>query len=174
MARGLRRQLRRGSRGFTLIELVVVMMIIVIAFFAVRPQFGNALNANRERAALRRVVGVLTVAHAKAVSEGRLVRVMLAPYKAAIWAEIQVDPRYDRAEFEVLALLGKRKVSWPEALAVNEMSIGGVESRGSDEAVIYFFPDGRTSGASFIFEGLTGQLFAVDLSPATGKVQVRA
>ena len=54
MRLSLRRQLRGGRRGFTVIELIVVMIIVVVAFLAVRPQFGKALQANRDRAALRK------------------------------------------------------------------------------------------------------------------------
>ena len=139
----LRRQLRGGARGFTLIELIVVMVIVTIAFLAVRPQFGKALNANRDRAALRRVVAVLTSAHADAVSEGRLVRVIIAPEQMIVWAEIQSNPQLDRSQFDPLPVLGKGRLSWPEALAIDEMDIGGIESRGRGDCLLYTSPSPR-------------------------------
>jgi len=167
-----RRQHRHRSRGFTMVELIVVMMIIAIAFYAVRPGIVRPLQANRERAGLRRVVGALTAARAKAVAEGRLVRVSVAPREGRLWAEMQSDPWRDRNAFEPLSLLGKRETVVPEALAVTSLEIGGGDEWQGDEAAINFYPDGRATSARLVLAGATGKEFVVELLPATGRVRV--
>ena len=167
-----RRVARAG--GFTLIEMLVVMVIIAIAFAAIRPELARTLKASQDRAALRKVIAMLTGAHAKAVIEGRLVRVTISPSDGAMWAEIQVDPTVDRTQFAPISVLGKQQLLWPKELSIDAMNIGGTDSSQSGEAVIYFYPDGRTSGADFAFEGSAGHTYQVDLSPATGRVQISA
>jgi prepilin-type N-terminal cleavage/methylation domain-containing protein len=166
------RQLLCGDRGFTMIELVIVMMIIAIAFFAVRPAVTRPLQANRERAGVRRVMSALVAARGRAVGEGRLVRVIVSPGDGALWADIQADPWTDRAAFTPLLLLGRRETVLPEELTIARLAIGGGTGGQADESAIYFYPDGRTSGAQLILEGATGQEFFVELLAATGRVRL--
>ncbi len=173
-----------AARGFTLIELMVVMIIIVIAAFAIRPAFVRSLRADRERAAVRQVVALLSSARTEAVARGRLVRVAIAPRQTRLWAERQAAPEEDEAEsrqtqdtralFEPIALLGRKQVVLPEYLEVSDLVLGGADAMSSRDQMIYCYPDGRTSGATLVLTGATGQEFTIDLSPATGRVQLRA
>jgi general secretion pathway protein H len=161
---------RRGGRGFTLLELLVVMVILAIAFFAVRPNFVRSLQANRDRAAVRRVVGVLTSARTQAVARGRLVRVFLDLGRRRLWGEIQAEPEGDRALFDPLPLLGRAETKLPDYLAVSDLVVGGESAARRTERIIYFFPDGRTTGASMTLLGEAGGEFPLGLSPVTGRV----
>lgn len=163
---------RRAARGFTLLELLVVMVILAIAFFAVRPNFLRSIQANRDRAAVRRVIGVLTSAHTQSVARGRLVRVILDANERVIWGEIQSDPEYDRSLFDPLPLLNRAEIALPDYLAVEDLVVGGEEAGQQAEGVIYFFPDGRTSGAAMTLLGEAGGEYPLALSPVTGKVQI--
>ncbi len=172
MSHAGRRQTRRGDHAFTLVELVIVMVIVAIAFFAVQPSIRRPLQANRERAGLRRVVAALTAARARSVGEGRLVRVIISPQDGVLWAEIQADPWRDRSEFKRLALLGRRETKLSEELAITQLEIGGGDEWQADQAAIYFYPDGRTTGADLMLAGASGQEFYIQLLPATGRVRV--
>jgi len=160
------------DRGFTLIELLVAMMIVAIAFFALRPSFLRSLQANRDRAALRRVVGVLISARTEAIARGRLVRVLIAPGEGALWAEVQSEPEVDKSTFQALPLMGRPRAVLPEYLAIADLMIGGERVGGQRESVIYYYPDGRTSGAALLLVGQAGGEFPLALSPTTGRVQI--
>jgi len=163
---------RRGGRGFTLLELLVVMMIIAIAFFAVRPNFARSIQGNRDRAAVRRVVAVLTSARTQAVAHGRLVRLTISPDQSLLSAEVQSEPEVDKSQFDVLLLLGRAQAALPDYLTMADLMAGGESADGPGEEMIYFFPDGRTSGASFTLIGAAGGEFPLTLSPTTGRVQI--
>ncbi len=58
--------LRAGGRGFTLIELVIVMAIMAIIAAMAAPRYGRALARHRADAAARRIVADLALARQRA------------------------------------------------------------------------------------------------------------
>ncbi len=167
-----RAQPARRNLGFTLIELLIVMTIITIAFFALRPSFGGVLRGTRERTAVRQLVGMFTAAHAEAVARGRLVRVVFEPNRHAFFPEIQLAPEVDRTAFDPLPLLGKRVVRVPEHLSLMSLEVRGSEQRDVARTDIYFYPDGRTDGVVMVLGGGRGREVRVAVSPATGRVRI--
>ena len=161
-----------SKRGFTLVELVIVMTLIAIGFFAVRPVVATARRSAEKRAALRHLVSMLGYARTGAVAQARLVRVTCAARDGAFYAERQVDPRADRAEFELMRVLGRSQLVLPEELAIDELTVGGQDVGGLGEALIYFYPDGSTDGAALALLDRYGNETVIELSAVTGRVTV--
>jgi len=175
---------RREARGFTLLELLVVMTIIVIAAFAVRPNFVRTIQADRENAAVREVMGLLSEVRSEAVVRGRLARIALAPGRQEVQGEMQAPPpdtlpatragteaQDYREQFDPLPVMGQGRVVLPDYVQIAGLMVGGTEA--AAEQMVYFFPDGRTTGAVIRLAGNTGQEYRIELSPTTGKVQIR-
>ena len=169
-----RRTTRHPARAFTLFELLIVMVIIAIAFYAFRPSFAGVLRGAEKRGALRKVVGLLTSARAEAIARGTLIRVVCAPHEGLLWAEAQVDPTWDIYEFEPISLLGRPEVSLPRSLVISEVWIAGQAAVDAGDATIYFYPDGRTDGASLVLVGVDGNETVIDVAPTTGRVRLDA
>ena len=163
-----------GGRGFTLLELMAVMTIITISSFALRPVFLGAIRNAEKRAALRDVVGLLSSARTQAVAQGKLVRGVCALDEAMVWAEIQVNPMEDRSQFEALPLMGRERLRLPDHLVIIGMEVAGQEASESERNEIYFFPDGRTDGATLVLMDSADREVVIDLTPATGRVRIRA
>ena len=171
--RGPGRTSPRGhSTGFTLLELLAVMIIIAIAFFALRPGIGNVLRGAENRRAIRQLVGLLTSARTEAVAKGRLVRVMHDSAAGVFWAEAQIDPTFDRSEFGLLRLLGREQVRLPEWLILTDLVIAGQSTGDRVSDPIYFYPDGHADGAVLFLLDANGRELAVKVAPATGRVTV--
>jgi len=165
---------RRTERaGFTLLELVVVMVIAGILFVAAQPSFSALMRGAQERAALRRLVGLLNSARTEAVASGRLVRVCCDPGRGELWAEAQLDPTGDRSAFELLRVLGRAQVMVPDSLHISKLLAGGRDTR-KRQAQLYFYPDGRTDGLLLVLADGRGREITVELSAATGRVTVGA
>ncbi len=162
----------RRQAAFTLIELLIVMMIIAIAFFALRPAFGGAIRGAQERAMLRELVGLFTSARTAAIAKGSLVRVVFEPAEAAFFAEVQTEPEADRAAFEPLAVPGRDVVALPEHIAVEEMEIAGRDWTSLGRSHIYFYPDGRTDGLAVLLVSRAGEDRILEVSPTTGRVRI--
>lgn len=162
----------RQGAGFTLAELVVVLTIVAILFFALVPAIGGMVKSARERTALRGIVGLLNYARTDAVTKGRLVRVVCDTGEGTLWAEAQVDPSVDRSEFDRLRVLGRAVVRVPETLAITGLTISGGDAAAESGAQIYFYPDGRTDGAVLAMVSQSGREVLIQLSPATGRVHL--
>jgi len=161
------------TRGFTLIELLVVMTIIVIAFFALRPGIVGLRRGAENRKGLRQLVGLLTGARTEAIGGGKLVRVLCDPDGGVFWAEAQVDPAVDRDEFQLLRVLGREQVQLPPGLWLGDLMVAGQAAGAAAQNPIYFYPDGRTDGATVVLLDANGRELAVELALATGRVELR-
>jgi len=144
------------------------MMIIVIAFFAVRPNIAGLLRGSQERSALRQLVGVFKVARTEALASGRLVRVMYSLEEGVFFAEVQSSPETDVSAFDLLPILGRESVKLPQHWEMTKLQIRGRLAPTVAEP-IYFYPDGRTDGVAMLFSDLDGSDTVLRLSSATGK-----
>jgi hypothetical protein len=155
------------------------MMIIAIAFFALRPSFAGVIRANQERTVLRQLVGLFTSARTAAVARGKLVRVVFEPGEEAFSAEIQSEPEEDLSLFDPLPLPGSDVVRIPGHLGLARFQVGGSaqDDLGKIDtdfhADAYFYPDGRTDGVIMVLEDLSGKTIQLEVSAATGRVRIR-
>ena len=163
---------RVRPRGFTMVELVVVMVIIAIGYLAVRPAIANMLRGSRERSVLRQVVGLLTSARTQAVAHGCLTRVACDFEEGKLWAETQVDPAQDPSEFEPLRVLGRDSVQMPEGMQIVCFSVGGRDEGTAVRSDIYFYPDGHADGAVITLENSAGRRIELEVLSATGQVML--
>lgn len=79
------RTLRIQSRGFTLMELILVMAIIVIASAMVAPSMVSfaAGRANHDTATL--IISLANYARSQSISQGRTYRLNVDPGKGVLW-----------------------------------------------------------------------------------------
>ena len=149
------------TRGFTLVELLVVMTIIAIGFLALRPGIMGVRRGAENRKSLRQLVGLLAGARTESIANGKLVR------------EAQVDPALDRDEFQLLRVLGREQVQLSSGLWLSDLTVAGQAAGAIAQNPIYFYPDGRTDGATMVLLDANGRELAVELASATGKVELR-
>ena len=163
-----------GNRkaAFTLIEILIVMMIIAIAFFALRPAFAGAIRGAQERTMLRQFVGLFTSARTEAIARGRLVRVVFEPTDGTFFAEIQSEPDKDRSVFDPLPLLGWTAVPLPDHIGIRRLEVAGRERPDLGQTRIYFYPDGRTDGLAMLLADPYGEDMLLEVSPTTGRVRI--
>lgn len=127
-ALAFRREPRAGSRGFTLIELIVALAVASLMLAMIPVAMGKALDAMRYRALVREVVGDLRMARNHAMLAGQPVRYVIdLPARRLGVAE------------------NLREI--PEGLEVDAV----VASAGIDQpgrGAILFYPDGSSTGGS--------------------------
>jgi len=91
----------RTSRGFTLIELVLVVLIIGLLLALVAPSMGGLLRSQRMDRAARTVAGMLKEARVRAAADARPYRVVIDTEDNTCWLETLTPQGFERPQSTV-------------------------------------------------------------------------
>lgn len=135
--------------GFTLLELLVVLLVVALVAGVVVPSIGRGADAIRARAEVARFAATLRRAREEAIA-------------ARAPRAVVVDPQARRVT--ILAEPDRVTATWPlpEDLSVRAAPATGLEVR--------FEPHGVSSGGDFRLTA-HGRPFRVTVDPLTGRVR---
>ncbi len=138
------------ARGFTLVEMLVVLLVLAVAAGVTAPSVGRAVDGVRARAEVASFAAFLRYARHQAVTK-------------RVAHEVRVDPD---AHLLTLSPAGAERPSMTrrlgERLRVKADSPAGLTVR--------FLPEGLSSGASFHIEAPGPRVFVITVEPLTGRV----
>lgn len=143
----------RAQRGFTLIEVLVVLALVAVASLLALGAFGGGIEGMRLRAEARGIAAGLRMAQALAAASGQPQEVQVRP-AAHAWT----DPRGRARELPAgiaLEFTGAREVQ-PSA----------------DTGAIRFFPGGGSTGGRITVRRESAA-WDVDVAWLTGEVSIR-
>ncbi len=160
-----------GERGFTLVELSVVVLLIAVLAAVAAPSFAGFWRASQARNCAWQVATLAR--RARDYSICHEVRVALAYDYDEAQREFRLttesDPTGAPGVFEPLRLAGAQPVSVPETVESVALSVEGREA--GPEWPVVFFPDGQSLAAEIVLEGPQGAL-SVTVAPLTGRAMV--
>ncbi|MBI1195843.1 MAG: prepilin-type N-terminal cleavage/methylation domain-containing protein [Gammaproteobacteria bacterium] len=120
----------RRSRGFTLIELVVSLVIMAIASGVVMPYFAKSMESIRQKNCAREIATMLRKSASDALSEHRKIEVLFETEGRTV----KVNDK-------------KVKIAWPASSEIMESGAHGIG--GEKSILLTFYPDGTSSGGAF-------------------------
>lgn len=123
----------RGARGFTLIELIVVLFIIAMAAALVGPAIDSGMRTREVRSAVRALASAVRTMQGDAVRTGKVQILVLDPAQNVIGVD-----GTDRA------------ISLGEVARLAELSDVTVDASGV--ARVRFFPNGSNTGLSVLVD----------------------
>jgi general secretion pathway protein H len=143
------------TRGYSLMELVVVLAIVAVATAVVAPAVGRTADDVRVRAELAGLAAFLRTAREQAVTRQQALEVTLDPE-----AQIMRVRRPGRDD---------------ETRAQASRAVSSLLRVASDPARprLTFLPHGMSSGARFTIEAPGPRAYVITVDPLTGRVTTR-
>ena len=145
-----------GIRGFSLFELLVVLVLMSLALAVVLPSFSRGLKGLELEATGRNLITRMKQARARAITEQRVFRILVSKEENSSEGE-SVNYYTFTDEFEVEI----KRFVFP----------GGISSQVEDgkfPVKVSFYPNGRSSGASFLIENEQERQLGIFVDPITG------
>lgn len=133
---------RKRARGFTLIELVVVLTLLAIMAMSVTPVFRGSFSGAQADHAARDLFADLKAAQANAVTEAKEYRVYFAPKENRYWTAHATRNRAGEVYFEPVPLLQDAVVRLPDRLVITKMKARPGEESGT--GYLAFYPTGSS------------------------------
>ena len=150
--------MRRSSGGFTLFEITVVLVLIAITGLLVYPSLKTTVEKARMDASVRDLASLLKYAREKAMGEQEVMSVVLRRQEADL-------TMFDRSGKTLTHYQLWEKVSFPRLI------LAGQDVQ-DDRAVVWFYPDGRSTGIAMILRNEAGRQLRLKTDILTGNTRV--
>ncbi|WP_375056551.1 GspH/FimT family pseudopilin [Zobellella sp. DQSA1] len=138
-----------GSKGFTLLELLVVLTISTLALAVALPRFAALLPGAELKSYSRQTAALLRLARSQAIATGEEVALL-----------------FDREARQTLLTGRPAPYPWPERI---ELVLSAVTDSPPAPQEMTFYPDGTSSGGTLVVAG-SGQRYRIEVHWLTGRV----
>jgi general secretion pathway protein H len=145
---------RRASGGYTLIEVVMVMAVLVVASAVLAPAVGRTVDGVKVRTEVAGIASFLRWAREQAVTRG--------------------EPNEVALDLNARALVFRRTGGDPGAGGETRRPLSPLlHVTAASAPRVTFMPQGRSSGASFRIEAVGPRVYLITVDPLTGRVAAR-
>ncbi len=179
------------NSGFTLVELMVVIVVLAVVAATVLPQFSGTRQTLLLQDCGRRIAASIQLARSQAITQGRRIRWRLNTSEKRYWLEAESD-NVTGPGFETLESIPGWKGEIPptvNAQVMEDRAGDGGESGareappqanqgrpaaggGRGLAEIVFEPDGTTERRQVVLHDTDGFALALRLNPLTSRLRV--
>ncbi len=157
----------RPVRGFTLIEIVVVLTILGITAFLVFPKVEGAFSYVYLRSSARRLVGMIRYAQNQAMTTGREYRVYYDLDREDYWISEEEKGDFRKIETD----LGGQRRLLPGVIFEDVVTLGG-EKQTAGSAYTEFSPRGGVEKTTLHLRARKGEEISLLLRGLAGKVEI--
>ena len=179
----------KGTKGFTLIELTIVLIIMSFLFAVAGPRIAKGLSGLSLTTSVKKVAAALRYARSQAVNKSQVYSVIIDREHAQVvirgipkpvtQSPEEVAPEEfiteeDAAEEFKEVVNEVKLVPVAEGVNFQDISIGGQEFTGGREELpqMIFFPDGTSQGGEIVLANNREQAFTIGVDFLTGVVTI--
>ncbi len=156
------------NRGFTLIELALVIVVLGIMIAIVIPALGEITDANLRRSA-RHLTGTVRFLRDEAEAKKEVYRLRFDLPNGKYWAEKLTQTSERTAEFKKMS----SAITTEGSLAGGTTFVDITAGSHPDEPYILFTPDGWVEKAFIHLRDGNGRDFTLIVKPLTGNTELR-
>jgi general secretion pathway protein H len=143
------------SSGFTMLEMIAVLLVIALVAALSPPLFSSGVSASQHRAAARDVAQMLRLARTEAVAKR---------------TDIGVDFNLEQRTMQMPAASNKRIAKIPEGIDI-KLTTTAAETKSETLASVRFYPDGGATGGRVSLK-VREREYRVDIDWLTGRVSI--
>ena len=160
---------RISKRGFTLVELCVVALLIALLAAVAVPSFAGFWRASQARNCTWQVAALAHRARDYAIAHAVRAAVEYREPERAFRLTAESDSPDATGVFQPLALAGAQRVAIPDDVQEVAVSVEGRPA--SADWPIVFFPDGQALAAEIVLRG-SQAIWSVEIVSLTGQARV--
>jgi len=156
------------DRGFSLIEMVVVLVLLSLAVALVAPSLSRFSRSVGLKAAAKKVSGLLRYYRSEAVNKGQVYQVLFDPELR----ELKVKPM-ESTEEKGEDKPPQKIYSLPQGIRMKEIKVESPQYP-SDIPSIEFYPNGGSNGGTILLDSEDRKGYRIKIHFLTGTVQVES
>ncbi|MBN1830325.1 MAG: GspH/FimT family pseudopilin [Deltaproteobacteria bacterium] len=163
----------RGAGGYSLFELLVVLIIIGMAAALVTPRITGTLSSTNLKTAVKKIAAVLRYARSQAVAEERVVTVRFDLDARSVSFDASKDANSAAGEDAAGEKKSARVKEYvlPDKIVIEKVRIGE-DAIDSGMATITFFPAGTSTGGTLVIADDRERRFQISVDFITGSVVI--
>jgi type II secretion system protein H len=165
------------NRGFTLIEMVVVLVLISLSIALVTPSLSRFSRGVEMKATAQKVSGILRYFRSESIQKGRVYQILFDPGTGEIRIrtmekeEREGEVKSEEQKRAEAILAQERRYPLPAGILIKEVRIPPPEFP-SDLPTIEFYPTGGSNGGAVLLEMLDQRGYWIKVHFLTGIVEI--
>jgi general secretion pathway protein H len=159
------------NRGFSLIELVIVLILLSLSISLVTPAFSRFSKGIELKAAVKKISGILRYYRSEAVQKGKVQQVLFDPDLREVRVQ-SPESTDDQGRTEKQEGKGwPKKYPLPEGIQMKEVKISSPQYP-ADLPAIEFYPNGGSNGGSILLDRQDHKGYRIRVYFLTGMVEI--
>lgn len=162
------------NEGFSLMELIVVMTILVLSVSLVTSSLSNLSRTIELKAAAKKVSGILRYYRSEAVNKGLVYQVLFDSESRAVKVQSVsiMEPAFEKGEEEKNEVEAPKTLyGLPNGVQMKELDFTSPQYP-CDLPAIEFYPNGGSNGGSVLFNSPERGGYRIKVYFLTGMVEV--
>jgi len=157
------------NKGFSLIELMIVLILISLSVALVAPTLSRFLRTVELKGTAKKVSGILRYYRSEAVNKGRVYQVLFDSNLREI--RVQSMGSTEEKDEKTEEKISKMTYLLPEGIRMKEIDIPSPQYP-SDFPLIEFYPNGGSNGGSILLDSQDRKGYRIEVHFLTGIVKV--